>query len=111
MKSRGQFSVGTPNSYIRGIITARQRKQIAARSDSSLRSSILSHSWTSLRSYQHIIVNSCIFSDGDLNKSTLKHTALNQCNKARIDPDTIAALQAMPRGYSIVKNMGGGLTR
>ena len=27
------------------------------------------HSWTSLRSYQHIIVNSCLFSDGDLNKS------------------------------------------
>ena len=33
-------------------------------------SPILTHSWTSLRSYWHIIVNSSLFSDGDLNKST-----------------------------------------
>ena len=37
----------------------------------SLRPPILSHSWTSLRSHRHIIVNSCIFSDGDSNKSSL----------------------------------------
>ena len=42
-ENRGQFSARTPNSYIRGIIIACQKKQVVARS--------LSKSWNSLHSY------------------------------------------------------------